>query len=158
MQPDDADMDDDVRQLLTGIIVVVRNHKTDSKGDAEVWLSLLDQTEILALIEVIERYARQVGKEYGSNSPIFVNSNLDPLKSGSSGKTKRSVDYSRFAKIAGVKIFHSHDTRHVWTDSLSNQTSLVLKEAYALSANHSVATQQKEYVSNFMNTLKKVDL
>ena len=69
---------------------------------------------------------------------------------------KRTIDYTRFAQIAGVKTFRSHDARHVWTDSLANQTSLILKEAYALSANHSVATQQKHYVSNFMNSMKKV--
>ena len=66
------------------------------------------------------------------------------------------MDYTRFAKIAGVKEFRSHDARHVWTDSLANQTSLILKEAYALSANHSVQTQQKHYVSKFMNRMKKV--
>ena len=156
MQPDDDDMDDDVRDLLTGIIVVVKNHKTDLKGYAEVWLSSVDQLQLRALINVTERYASQIGKEYSSNSPIFVNKNLEPWRK-QDGTGHRVVDYSRFAKIAGVKVFHSHDTRHVWTDSLSNQTSLVLKEAYALSANHSVATQQKHYVSNFMNTLKKVN-
>ena len=154
MQPDD-NMSDDVRDLLTGIIVSVKDHKTGIKGPAEVWLSPTDQILIQALMEVNQRYASQKNLEYPQTSPIFVNKFMTPYKTNIS-HSKRPIDYSRFARIAGVKQFRSHDTRHMWTDSLSNQTSLILREAYALSANHSVATQQKTYVSNFLNTIKKV--
>ena len=152
MQPEE-DMDDDIRELLTGIIVEVEDHKTTIKGSAEVWLPEHDQVLVQGLDDVGQRYAKQQGKELPLNSPIFVNKNLLPFKGQ---YAKRGVDYSRFAAIAGVKDFHSHDTRHVWTDSLASHTSLILREAYAMSANHSVATQQKHYVSNFVNRMKKV--
>ena len=109
MRPDD-DMDDDVRALLTGIIVTVQAHKTGFKGAAEVWLSDMDQIAIQALDEVTVRYAKQIGKEYPLTSPIFVNKNLEPFRST---RGKRVVNFGRYAKIAGVARYKSHDSRHV---------------------------------------------
>ena len=152
MQPDE-DMDDDIRELLTGIIIEVNDHKTELRGAAEVWVPSHDEVLLQGYDDVAVKYAKQQGKEHSLHSPIFVNKNLAPFKST---RGKRSVDYSRFAIIAGVKVFHSHDTRHVWTDSLASHTSLLLREAYAMSANHSVATQQKHYVSKFVDKMKKV--
>ena len=168
MTPDD-DMDDDVRSLLTGIIVTVQAHKTGYKGAAEVWLSDKDQVMFQALDEVNGRYAKQIGKEYPLSSPIFVNKNLDPFKST---RGKRVINFGRYAKIAGVARYKSHDSRyvgfcffnpvshdlfrHVWSAALADQHDLIFREAVALAANHSVATQQKHYVSNFTNKLKKV--
>ena len=64
MQPDDEDMDSDVRELLTGIVVVVENHKTGIKGAAEVWLPKHDEVSLNGYCDVTERYARQIGKYY----------------------------------------------------------------------------------------------
>ena len=155
MTPDDKEMDSDVKDLLTGIIVTVNAHKTGFKGSAEVWLSQIDDILLQSLIEVTERYAKQIGKEYSLNSTLFVNKNLDPFRST---RGKRVVNFGRYAKIAGVARYKSHDSRHVWSDALADQHDLIFREAVAMAANHSVATQQKSYVSNFTNRMKKVSL
>ena len=151
LTPDD-DMDSETKDLLTGIIVTVAAHKTGFKGSAEVWLSKSDQILIRSLIEVTDRYAKKIGKEYGLESPLFVNKNLDPFRST---RGKRAVNFGRYAKIAGVARYKSHDSRHVWSDALADQHDLIFREAVALAANHSVATQQANYISNFTNTMKK---
>ena len=64
MQPDDEDMDDDVRELLTGIIVEVRDHKTGIQGPAEVWLAQQDEILCRAYSDITERLAVQLGKSF----------------------------------------------------------------------------------------------
>ena len=154
MRPEDDEMDPEIRQLLTGIIVTVHAHKTGFKGAAQVWCSSMDDVLLRCLIEVTMRYAKQIGKEYPLSSPIFVNKNLDPFRST---RGKRVVNFGRYAKIAGVARYKSHDSRHVWSDALADQHDLIFREAVAMAANHSVATQQKHYVSNFTNMMKKVN-
>ena len=153
MQPDDSEMGDDVREILSGIIVTIYDHKTGTKGPVEAFLNLKDQMFLRAIISLNERYAEQIGKDYPTTSPLFVNSQLRPFRSTTNSRT---IDFSRFAKIAGMKEFKSHDSRHMWTDALSNQQSLMLREAGAVAANHSLETQQRYYVSNYLTTMKKV--
>ena len=150
MLPDDEDMDASVRELLTGVIVTIIDHKTGVKGPAEVWLNPTDQLILRALDAINVRYAEQIGKELPPSSPLFINGNVNPWRSR---QNKRTLDFSRFARIAGVKAFKSHDSRHMWTDALSNQQSLILREAAATAANHSLATQQTYYVSNYLTNL-----
>ena len=146
-------MGDDVRQILTGIIVVIYDHKTGVKGPVEAWCNLKDQMMMRAILALNGRFAEEIGKDYPSTSPLFVNSKLAPWRTS---QNNRQIDFSRFARIAGVKDFHSHNSRHMWTDALSNQQSLLLREAAAIAANHSVETQQQYYVSNYLTTMKKV--
>ena len=155
MEPDDDEMGDDVRQLLSGIIVTIYDHKTGVKGPVEAWVNTKDEVFLRAIMALNDRYAEQTGKDYPGSSQLFINSQLKPLRSATN---QRAIDFSRFAKIAGVKHFHSHDSRHMWTDALSNQQSLLLREAAAVAANHSLETQQRYYVSNYLTTLKKVGL
>ena len=79
MQPDD-NMSDDVRNLLTGIIVSVKDHKTGIKGPAEVWLSPTDQILIQALMEVNQRYASQKKLGVPTNFSYFCEQIHDTLQ------------------------------------------------------------------------------
>ena len=55
------EMDCNVRELLSGVIIVITDHKTGIKGPAEVWVNPTDQLKLRAFREVNACYAEQTG-------------------------------------------------------------------------------------------------
>ena len=75
------EMDCNVRELLSGVIIVITDHKTGIKGPAEVWVNPTDQLKLRAFREVNACYAEQTGKAYPPDSPLFVNHDMNPWRS-----------------------------------------------------------------------------
>ena len=129
------------QDALKGIVVVVEAHKTISKGAAMLWLSQTDMVLCQAYMALAQRYSKKIGKPYALDGPMFVNKNMDQWKD-----RRRQVDYGLFKKINDIAKYESHDNRRGFSSLAGDHPSILVREAAASAACHSVQTQQNTYL------------
>ena len=97
LDPDDHMKDPEVFDVMKGICITVKFHKTGHKYPAYLWLSIVDHTFMMAYLEVSRIYLESIGIELSNSTPLFIDRHGGFFIS----KDKR-LDLDSFCAIVGL--------------------------------------------------------
>ena len=130
-----------VPSKLEGVMLRRKVHKTGHKGEAVVFLSLVDMFLLDSYHAIAIRYCEHHKIESYLNedlsSPFFINTE---------GGRVRQINFQHFCRITGYTHFTSHESRKLYATWCVSQNSLQLKEFAAFAASHSTAVQEAHYL------------